>query len=137
MSEEENPIIWGWSTYPDEGFQGAHASKEEAIKEAREEVGEEVELFLQAGQYGDVTELGPNGHDLAENIIEGIGDSAGDEYGDLAEDWPHVPDGAEVLLAKALEKVVKDWMREHLKRPPGWQPVCDPETIAPLLVDNS
>ena len=131
MSEEhlggaERVTVYGWSTYEDEGFTGAFATKEEALADAYEDIGKEADVFIQAGFYEDVTTLAPTGANLAEHIIELIGEESYEHCGEFAEDWPDVPAEAEKELADALDGVVKAWMAKHLKMP-AWQPDGEPE----------
>lgn len=59
--------VWGWSTYPDEGFTGAHPSKEHAIAEARDSLGTDYEysnVYVQEGRYEDVGKIAPSSSSL-------------------------------------------------------------------------
>ena len=131
MAMNEEGLVWGWSTYDDEGFRGAHPSKEAAIVEAQDNLGSDYQytnVYVQAGSYEDVTTLIPDLSLTVENIVEQIGEKGYEECGELAEDWPDVSDEASKELENELSVVVMAWMRKHLKMP-AWSPVGEPELV--------
>lgn len=130
-TEEGEGLVWGWSTYDDEGFRGAHPSKEHAIAEARDNLGSDFQytnVYLQCGRYEDVTTLCPDMSNFTENLLESMADTGYEHCGELAEDWPGVGDEAQKELETSLKDVVEAWMKKHLKMP-AWTPEGEPELV--------
>jgi len=135
IMEEKNPIVWGHSSYPDEGFMGAYTTKEAATKNGRELYGDDS-FYVQAGYYGDVADVCPGLSNVFDGITEDMAEKAYEQWGDLAEDWPDVSDDARSELLAGLEEVTKVWMRKHLKAP-GWMAIGEPEKIPELLKETT
>lgn len=126
MTTEQEPRVYGWSTYEDEGFVGAFVTQEEALKDAHDSVGKDSDIFVQEGYYEEVTKLAPAGSKFIENVFDAISEKAYEECGEeAAEGWPDVSQEAETELAEALTETIKAWMAKHLKMP-AWTPVGDP-----------
>lgn len=123
-------IVWGFSDYEDEGFRGAYVTKEEALAAGREEFAKDPEagatFWIQPGTYPPVTKVAPSYEMLAEHVIDLIGDNAGEEWDDMAEDFPDPPDGSKGELANELKEVIDSWMLRHLEAP-CWEPEGDAE----------
>jgi hypothetical protein len=128
---EEGSIVWGWSTYSDEGFTGAHPSKEHAIAEARDNLGSDfayTNVYVQAGQYEDVAKILPRVDMLAEHVIEHMSENSYEECGELAEDWPDVSPEQLKELEDGLKTLLEGWARKHFEMP-AWAPVGEPELV--------
>ena len=125
-------IVWGISSHEDEGFQGAYASKEEAIEQGRTKFRNEPEtggtFWIQAGTYPEVTKVAPDYAMLSEHVVDLIGDAAHEEWDEAAEDFPSPPDGTQAELESELKAVVDAWMLRHLEAP-CWEPAGDAEEI--------
>lgn len=130
-TEGTDGIVWGYSDYDDEGFQGAYTSKEEAIEVARDEYGDHQDFYILRGRYADVAEFCPDLDLAIEGWLEDISEKAYEECGELAEDWPSVSNEQREELKESLGPVLKDWMRKHMK-PPAWTPVGQAEKIEKL-----
>lgn len=132
----EGALVYGWSAYPDEGFVGAFPSKKEALDDAYESVGKHDDIFVQAGQYEEVTKLAPSANTVVSSIIEMIGENAYEDCGeDAAEDWPAVEEEQHKELEEQLDPIIRAWMMKHLKMP-AWVPVGTAEKIPAPEPDN-
>jgi hypothetical protein len=111
---------WGYSqcAEPDR-WDGHCATREEAIAEARYE-GLEEPFYVCSGAEPDPAKFMPD----VRWIVEHMGENAGDNCGDIAEEYPDPDIVAEQKLAELLAK----WARKHCK-PRFWVSTGKPERI--------
>lgn len=113
--------VWGYGESEDtEEWQGAFASREEAIAEGAVELDAE-EFWILQGVYPDPGDVTPS----AEHILEEMAETAHDNWGDLvSEDYPDVSDAG----VAELDDLLKAWARKHCKSH-HWVMVGKPEKI--------
>ena len=96
---------WGYASSKDaEGWEGYCDSREEAIEEGREYFDGEA-FYICEGYCPDPADFIDDGSD----VIERMDERCFDECGDIAEDWPSVPDAA----LKELNDFLEAWARKH------------------------
>lgn len=115
LAEEElgakraDPTRWGHSEHPSElteHWQGAHLTREAAIKEGRVFYGG-CGFWIARGVKCDPGQFAPT----ADEIIDLMSDCASDQAGDPAEDWP---DGVGVAAEDELNELLAAWARKHM-----------------------
>jgi hypothetical protein len=119
---------WGWSTDRDaERWYGSHATRDSAVEEAREELGDDREFFVRSGRAPDPAECMPC--TLVGDILDRVAENAA-EWGEIAEDWPDPPPRE---AEAELEDFVRAWLRKH-HRPVFWVAYGAVERVAALRV---
>lgn len=116
-------IVWGYSESLDaERWCGRCATREEAIEEARKEYGRDAVFYVILGRADPPSAFMPS----VDYILEAVAESAYDEAGEAADDFPDVSDEDR----ESLKNLLASWANEHLTVS-FW--VCDgkPERIEP------
>jgi hypothetical protein len=107
-------IRWGYASSKDaESWSGCCLTREQAIDEAIDEYRDEDGydgFWIHSGHLVAVETVMPDVDDL----LEGMGERAGDEAGEVAEDYPGVTNEARV----ELEGLIRGWIERHAK--PGF-----------------
>lgn len=118
--------MWGYAPdeHPESGWCGAD-TREEAIAAGRAEY-DGRDFFITSGEAADPAKYLPS----LEWILEYIADTAGDEVGDVAEDFPDVSDKAKAELDGLLNR----WAREHIHCA-FWVPTGEAEHVAGQVVE--
>lgn len=104
MSEE----VWFYATCADaESWDGPCYSREDAIAEGAAELGIEPgeHFFINTGMPHSATEFMPSARD----ILEQAANSAADECGEAAEDWPDASPEEE----SELNALLSEWAEKH------------------------
>jgi hypothetical protein len=119
----EQREAWGYASCKDpEIWEGVCKTREEAIKEGRSEFGTE-NFWIVLGMRPDPAQYVPD----VDVILDHMGENAGDEGGEAAEDYPDVSkEGKE-----ALEMLLRAWARQYA-RPTFWVATGDPEFVGAL-----
>lgn len=121
------PIIksgFGFAAHKDsERWDGLFATREEAIAEAVATYGMDVgQVWICTGEVQDVSAY--FGHYHVQSMLESITDSACDEVGDAAEDWPSVSNEA----VEELMEYIKSWLTKHSPHA-FWEGGYNPECV--------
>ncbi len=99
-------IRWGYASSEDaESWRGCCLTREEAIEEAIDEYRDEDGydgFWIHSGHLVSVETVMPDVDDL----LEGMGERAGDEAGEVAEDYPDVTNEARI----ELEELIRGWI---------------------------
>ncbi|MFA4971558.1 MAG: hypothetical protein WC683_03015 [bacterium] len=100
---------WCYATSREaEAWNGNFATREEAIEEGtREYEGDADHFFVACGECPDPADAMPRALDIIEMMVE----CAGDEWGEIAEDWPEVSKEEE----KELDDILEGWARKHCR----------------------
>ena len=115
---------WMWSegeSYCGEKF----ATREEAVRDAREELGDDASFNTGMCETPDLTAVMPD----AMVIAEGMGDAAYDNFPEASETWAEdlsakadEPE-AGTALTTAVQGVIRAWLVEHNLLPDFWSVV--------------
>jgi len=108
---QETVKNWSWGVSSDqERFLGSYASEEMAIAAAASELGlEPGDRFWVGG--GEIYKPRPYS---ADRILEQLGEDAGEECGEIAEDWPVFGTPARMeILEQRVHAVVMAWLAEE------------------------
>jgi len=127
-SEPTTPkAMWGHAPddHPESGWCGGCDTRDAAIAEGRTEY-DGRGFFITSGEAADPAKYLPS----LEWILECIADSAGDEVGDLAEDFPDVSEEAKAELDALLNR----WAREHIHCA-FWVPTGEAEAVSGQVVE--
>lgn len=118
---EQPSEVWGYAESPDaEAWRGFCGTREEAIAEARDNllVAPTAPIFVVRGRVPSVEEFIPT----ADDILEIAGNTAQDECGEAAEDFPDVSDEGKL----ALSTMLSEWAKKHIDPIRFW--IADGET---------
>lgn len=74
-----------------------------------------------------------DGMHLAEHVIEDLGMAAYEDAGEVAEEWPSPSREQEKALATAIERAVREWLKDN---PPCFWVVDKVERVAALQIDE-
>jgi hypothetical protein len=119
--------LWGFSGSQDsERLHGPHDSRDEAIAAGRAYFGADQPVYVWPCAYPGPAEFVPS----ASDIIERMGEAAGDNYGEIAADFPEVTDDGKV----ALDALLEAWADKHVTNS-FWVAIGDPERIDPARVE--
>lgn len=116
-------VVWGYAESDQaERWSGSCGTREEAVAEGRAHFGKKDGFWVRRGDPCKSSQFVPDGS----WVIEDMGQRAGDEVGEAAEDWPDVPKEKEEELTKLLE----DWADKNIPCR-MWVSAGDPEYIPP------
>jgi len=114
--------VWGYSQEREtEGWSGECATREEAIAEGRAEYDGDV-FYVIRGTRPKASRFLPAF--LCEDIAERMGEAAGEEVGDIVDDWPCTTKEADAALVRLLAA----WADEHIPVP-FWVADGTPELV--------
>lgn len=124
--KKDGKKVWGFSNYEeDERWSGAEATREDAIKAAHAAHGRNSTVYVREG-------IQPyNGYQFlpsVEFILEHASNTAFEEVGEVAEEWPDVDDHG----VKELEGFLQEWASKYLPTT-FWFATGKPEKIEPEL----
>jgi hypothetical protein len=112
--KKENNEIWLISDNEEDfSYSEEYDSKERAIEEARKMIADEDESGT-CFYIGKQKIFIPNMHHLAAAVFDQLGESAYDEVGEFADDWPHFSEDNTKLLEVKLSKIISEWLNEKV-----------------------
>lgn len=121
-------MTWGHMLCIDgERYEGCLETREEAVAEGIDAYGGEP-FYVIEGEVPHASRFLPS----ALNLIEAMNESARDEAGDCAEDFPDVGKDAE----KELDDLLRAWASKHIPNVPFWIGIGDPERIEPSRLSS-
>ena len=125
MADEVNnkAILWSYSRRDGDVLRGDCATREAAIEEARGEYGDDVAFYVWQCQRLLADAFTPD----VGGILERMGEAAGDEVGEAAEDYPDVSDEAQ----EELRLLLQAWTAHHAPCE-FWQSIGEAERIEPV-----
>jgi hypothetical protein len=119
--------VWGFAeSEDDERWSGMCGSREEAIAEARSELGlaSDQDFYIIRGRKPAAADFVPD----VDWILEHMGDQAGDQIGEIAEEFPDVTDEGRAALTRYLEA----WARKYAEPVNFWAADGKAERIEPV-----
>jgi hypothetical protein len=111
-------IEWSYS-FNGENFEGRFATKEDAISEAKGNIGEDDGSTIFIGQIEEVSLGVP-----IEWLLDQLGEQAYEQAGEYAQDYMvYVKKEHQSELEKQLNDVLESWIKKHNYTPNFWSVV--------------